>query len=386
MRKKSSNKALKSLFIMCFFLISASFLAPDVLDIWASTQKNDFLRELARDWSESIGDLSRKMQIDEIKEFSERIIDGSSSGEMLEPLAKPVLTIRQKTLPIKEEVPKEKEVDVTKAEVKSLPSSDEESIFTPLSSTTFLPPVAAPVATTTTTTSLNLESSIKARRTATFEDPLRVLAVGDSLMLDFQYGLERILEPRADLNIEGRGALGFGFTVPYWDWEDDVIPDYNLMVGEVRPDVVIAMIGANEFQGYAIEGEDLEPGSSRWSEVLTERAHDAISHWLADGAYLYWWSTPRMSDPSYLTDNLNSIWDSVVSDWYPEAEMVDSMKVLGDEEGEFRWNMEMLDGSIVPLRKEHGVHFFEVGADALSRQFEEILEKDGWVNSLPPES
>ena len=56
MRKKSSNKALKSLFIMCFFLISASFLAPDVLDIWASTQKNDFRRELARDWSESIGD------------------------------------------------------------------------------------------------------------------------------------------------------------------------------------------------------------------------------------------------------------------------------------------------------------------------------------------
>ena len=51
MRKKSSNKALKSLLIMFFFLISASFLAPDVLDIWASTQKNDFRRDLARDWS-----------------------------------------------------------------------------------------------------------------------------------------------------------------------------------------------------------------------------------------------------------------------------------------------------------------------------------------------
>ena len=75
MRKKSSNKALKSLLIMCFFLISASFLAPDVLDIWASTQKNDFRRDLARDWSEPIGDLSRKIQIDEIKEFSEGIID-----------------------------------------------------------------------------------------------------------------------------------------------------------------------------------------------------------------------------------------------------------------------------------------------------------------------
>ena len=87
-----------------------------------------------------------------------------------------------------------------------------------------------------------------------------------------------------------------------------------------------------------------------------------------------------------MTDDLNSIWHSVVSDWYPKAEMLDSMEVLGDEEGKFRWNMKMLDGSMVPLRKEHGVHFFEVGADALSREFEEILEKDGWVENLWPVS
>lgn len=205
-------------------------------------------------------------------------------------------------------------------------------------------------------------------------------------MLDFQYGLERIIEPRPDLEVEGRGALGFGFTVPHWDWEDDVIPDYNLMVGEVRPDVVTVMIGANEFQGYAIEGEDLEPGSTRWREVLTQRAHDAVSHWLADGAYLYWWTTPKMSDPSYLVDDLNSVWEEVVAAWAPRAKMVESMKVLGDEEGAFKWNIEMPDGSILPLRKEHGVHFFEVGADALSVQFEELLVEDGWLKGLQPVS
>ena len=382
MRKKSSNKALKSLLIMCFFLISASFLAPDVLDIWASTQKNDFRRDLARDWSEPIGDLSRKIQIDEIKEFSERIIDTSSSEEMLEPAVVPVVTVREQSLPLKDETSEENDLPVTTSGVQLPSSGNEESIITLQSSTTSL----APSDVTTSTTLLSFESPLKALRTGTSEDPIRVLAVGDSLMLDFQYGLERILEPRADVDIEGRGALGFGFTVPFWDWEDDVIPDYKLMVRQVRPDVVIAMIGANEFQGYAIEGEDLEPGSSRWSEVLTERAHDAISHWVSGGAYLYWWSTPRMSDPSYLTDDLNSIWDWVVGEWYSEAEMVDSMKVLGDEEGQFRWNMEMLDGSIVPLRKEHGVHFFEVGADALSREFEKILEKDGWIENMIPES
>jgi len=384
-RKTSSNMALKSLFIMCFFLIFASFLAPGVLDIWASTQKNDFRRDLAKEWSDSVGEISRNIKINEIREFSERIIEGSSSEEMLEPLVKPVLAPNAESLSTKEELLEEKDIEVKTTEEKSTPSSIENLTSLLPTSTTFSTPTTA-VAVNTTTTFVDSEPFIKARRTGTIEDPLRILAVGDSLMLDFQYGLERILEARPDVNIEGRGALGFGFTVPHWDWEDDVIPDYNLMVGEVRPDVVVAMIGANEFQGYAVEGEDLEPGSFRWSEVLTERAHDAISHWIAGGAYLYWWTTPKMSDPSYLTEDLNSIWDSVVGDWHPKAEMVDSMKVLGDEEGEFRWNMEMLDGSIVPLRKEHGVHFFEVGADGLSRQFEEILEKDGWLNDLIPAS
>ena len=46
----------------------------------------------------------------------------------------------------------------------------------------------------------------------------------------------------------------------------------------------------------------------------------------------------------------------------------------------------MPDGSILPLRKEHGVHFFEVGADALSVQFEELLVEDGWLKDLQPVS
>ena len=100
MRKKSSNEALKSLFVICFFLIFASFLAPGVLDIWASTQKNDFRRDLAREWSEPIGDLSRKIKFDEIRDFSERIIDTSPSEQMLEPLVKQVLIVPEESFPI----------------------------------------------------------------------------------------------------------------------------------------------------------------------------------------------------------------------------------------------------------------------------------------------
>ena len=185
----SSNMALKSLLVMCFFLIFASFLAPGVLDIWASTQKNDFRRDLAKEWSDSVGEISRNIKINEIREFSERIIEGSLPEEMLEPLVKPVSTIKVESFAVNEEVLEEKDEEVKITEGKSTPSSIENSTLRPPSSTTLSP---ATTSVATTTTFVISEPSIKAKRTGTAEDPLRILAVGDSLMLDLQYGLERI--------------------------------------------------------------------------------------------------------------------------------------------------------------------------------------------------
>ena len=216
-------------------------------------------------------------------------------------------------------------------------------------------------------------------RRASPTDPLRVLAVGDSLMLDLQYGMERVLEPRPDVEIEGRGALGFGCTVPYWDWEEDVLADYSRLVAEVRPDVVVVMIGANEFEGHVVEGEALEPGSERWAEVLAERAGEAMAQWRAEGAPVYWWTTPRMRDTRFLTDDLNAIWEATTTAWGDGVTSLDSMVVLGDASGAYRDRMVDENGRLVDLRKAQGVHFHEVGADLLARQLEERLVADGWL-------
>ena len=65
--------------------------------------------------------------------------------------------------------------------------------------------------------------------------------------------------------------------------------------------------------------------------------------------------------------------------WAPAGSVLDSMQVLGDEDGRYRDEIVNEDGSIVPLRKEHGVHFLEIGADLLARQLEEQLVLDGWL-------
>lgn len=304
-------------------LLIASLLAPDVLRTWADTRPDGATRSVTRAWTTPVASLSESLRLDVPLRGLERLLDrlGGDGGAL--PSAAPA-------------VAGEASVD------------------------------AGPTTTV-------------APRTADWEVPLRILGVGDSLMLDLQYGLERILEPRPDVVVEGRGALGFGFTVPFWDWEDDVVTDYERLVAEVRPDVVVVMIGANEFEGYAIEGEDLVTGTDRWREVLAFRAHDAVSRWRADGAHVYWWTTPAMRDPRYLTDQLNAVWSATADGWGSGVTTIDSMEVLGDGDGAYRETIPDAAGDEVPLRKEHGVHFHEVGADLLAEQLEARLVADGWL-------
>jgi hypothetical protein len=86
-----------------------------------------------------------------------------------------------------------------------------------------------------------------------------------------------------------------------------------------------------------------------------------------------------MRDPRFLTDSLNAIWASTTAAWGSGATDLDSMDVLGDETGAYRDQMVDEDGRTVALRKDHGVHFHEVGADLLARQLEDRLVGDGWL-------
>jgi hypothetical protein len=57
------------------------------------------------------------------------------------------------------------------------------------------------------------------------------------------------------------------------------------------------------------------------------------------------------------------------------------MEVLGDGAGAYRDRIPDDRGRMVQLRKEHGVHFEEVGADLLARQLEQRLVDDGWLEA-----
>ena len=365
-------------------LVLASLLAPDVADRWADTQPEGWRRDVAGGWATPAGRISRALALDEPLERVQGVFDGTKPTVTFAPAIREsdaatpssILRPAEADRPVEVpdlEVPPEPGVTTTEPSGSDAPAGSVEPSGSDASAGSVEPsgsdapdePAVPP--------------GTVAPRRASVGDPLRILAVGDSLMLDLQWGMERNFDRRPDVLVEGRGALGFGFTVPYWDWDDGVLVDYAVLVAEVRPDVVVVMIGANEFEGYVLDGEGLVPGSERWASVLAERADEAMARWRADGAHVYWWTTPRMRDPRFLTDSLNAIWASTTAAWGSGATDLDSMDVLGDETGAYRDQMVDEDGRTVALRKDHGVHFHEVGADLLARQLEDRLVGDGWL-------
>ncbi len=344
------RQATRILAVSLLVLLGGSLLAPDSVQTWADTQPEGWRRSLATAWADPVGRLSHSLGLDRPLEATAGVFESTPTITTLPPATRPPRTTPSTT------------DTSTAAGVSTTSEATTTSVAT-------IPPTTVPP-----------PPSTVAPQVASGEDPLRILAVGDSLMLDLQYGLERVLGTRSDVTVTGRGALGFGFTVPHWDWDEDVLTDYDFSVAQARPDVVVMMIGANEFEGHVVEGEALPAGSDRWREVLAERADEAVAHWLAGGGHVYWWTTPLMRDARFAAvDELNEIWVDTMVAWAPAGSVLDSMQVLGDEDGRYRDEIVNEDGSIVPLRKEHGVHFLEIGADLLARQLEEQLVLDGWL-------
>ena len=363
--------AARLLLLAVAVLVLANLLAPDAAARWAGTQPEGWRRNVAGALTDPLARVSGKLSLGQPLEQVTEFLDAGPAPVTFAPAVRNPATIAPTRVPppTGEAGAAGVSTTVDAADPSVVPDDPE-----------------APVATTTSVSvvvpTTSVSEVLPAVRMGSADDPLRVLAVGDSLMLDLQRGMDRTFGRRPDVMVEGRGKLGFGFTVPYWDWENDVLADYAGLIAEIRPDVVVVMIGANEFEGHVLEGESLVPGSLRWVEVLAERADEAMARWRADGAHVYWWTTPRMRDQRFLTDGLNEIWTSVLAAWGSGSWNLDSMEVLGDGSGAYRDRMPDDDGGTVRLRKEHGVHFEEVGADLLARQLEQRLVSDGWLGPV----
>ena len=155
--------------------------------------------------------------------------------------------------------------------------------------------------------------------------------------------------------------------------------EYPAMLGKERPEIILVAIGANDAQGFVVDGKVLSYGSEGWEKVYQQRVASYLAMLGAGGAKVVWMALPPMRIPSFdeKIANLNRIAYTVVSQ-SPQATWWNPVSYVGDEAGRYREFVTLGNGRSLRIRAVDGIHLSDEGA-AL---FTPVLLK--WLDPPPP--
>jgi peptidoglycan/LPS O-acetylase OafA/YrhL len=228
------------------------------------------------------------------------------------------------------------------------------------------PPTSFDGTPSTTSTTAAPQPVLDPGRTPTAADPLRVLLVGDSVMVDASPGIEAAIEATGVATVEPGGSAGFGLTyTKSWrsDWTD--------MVRNVRPDVVVVLLGAWDADNALAHA----PG---WYAGVVD---DATAVLAAGGARVVWLGWPPTHPPAVAGrpepdyDHIERQRDTVDSAFRTVAERhpggvayVDTGATLSRADGSFSAFLpDPTTGAMVRARKHDNTHFCPSGAERMGR-------------------
>ena len=179
-----------------------------------------------------------------------------------------------------------------------------------------------------------------------------------------------------DLRMIKAFRSGTGLARPeVFNWMDE----YPAMLGAEKPDVVIVAIGANDGQGFVVDGKVLPYGSEGWQKVYQDRLASYLAMVSSTGAHVVWVGLPPMRIAVYNQKiaAINRIAYTVVSQ-SPQATWWNPVSFVGDDSGGFREFATLPNGQSMRLRATDGIHFSDEGAGLLTN----VLMK--WLDPPPP--
>jgi hypothetical protein len=205
---------------------------------------------------------------------------------------------------------------------------------------------------------------LTANRAPTPADPLRVLLVGDSVMVDAAPGIEAALEGTAAVEVASGALPGFGLTST-GTWRRD----WAATVARTRPDVVVALLGAWDAAAALARGR-------AWYATVVDDATAVLS---AGGARVVWlgWPPTRppavagRPEPDYdVIDRERAVLDATFADIaarHPGDVAFVSTGPPLTLDGAFSAFLPDASGAMVRARKRDNTHFCPAGAERMGR-------------------
>lgn len=231
---------------------------------------------------------------------------------------------------------------------------------------------------TTTTTDPN--GTLGPIATPTASDPLRVLEIGDSLGEDLGFQMQNDLTATglATLAMDSQGDTGLA-NEGYYDWPTELESDLS----SSRPEIVVIFLGANDGQGFDVNGEPVDFGTNAWITAYTSRVDQMITESLTAGARVLWVGMPPMENSSLNAEiqQIDSIFENQVAK-YGGAFYMSSAPVLAPG-GQFTSTLTSSTGETETIRTPDGVHLTSPGAELLSQSVIKTIDSHWHLNLKP---
>ncbi len=200
--------------------------------------------------------------------------------------------------------------------------------------------------------------------------PLRILAAGDSLMIQVGHGIAR-LAGQLPIAVTQMPKVSSGLTrTDFYNWPVEL----KKAVAAHRPDVTVLMYGDNDKQNVYIGNRLLEKFTPDWWVMYRERVQAIIAIPEAAHGKVIWVGMPIMRGGNYSATAraFNDVYSKECKE--RGIPFVDSYRLFSDKQGGYAPYLPNADGKMILMRGSDGIHLTEAGGDLVAAQVRRILE------------
>jgi len=214
-----------------------------------------------------------------------------------------------------------------------------------------------------------------ANKEPTAEDPLVLWVGGDSMAMVFGESLEALAEKTDVIDATLDSHVNTGLSRPdYFDWPKRLRAEMD----GLRPDVAVAVFGANDWQNVEYEGQVLRRGSPEWLELYRRRTSAAMDILVGSAHRPVWWvgmPVARNAEQSAVYRALNKIYVAEAKK-RPDVHYVDTYTMFCDASGRYADYLIGLSGQRELMRQGDGIHWSRAGGDlAASAVLDQIKKR-----------
>jgi hypothetical protein len=191
----------------------------------------------------------------------------------------------------------------------------------------------------------------------------RVAVFGDSMATDVAKALDRFYAEDTNIVIIDQSVGDSGLVrTDYFDWPKKI----GETIGKNTFDIAVFAIGINDRQKMSLNGKSYPSLSPEWTAEYSARVTSIVQQLRAANKPTIWVGLPPMEAPKFGQTMIQVNEIDRLAAFGGGAEFLDIFDKFATEEGKYTRNGPDLNGNMVRMRKDDGVHFSTAGADKLA--------------------